>query len=146
MSGVWHLASGIWHLASLFLLHLLSLFPLSFTDLIDIIHYEMIPACHRIKLLIAIYLFLFGPIPPTRAQNLAPNPDFEDFSSCPDGLNIPGNPNFNCIPWRTGSAGTPDYFNACANPNDIGVPDNIFGWQQAISGEAYTGFYAIINS
>ncbi|HEY3386577.1 MAG TPA: hypothetical protein VGK46_08715, partial [Saprospiraceae bacterium] len=103
----------------------------------------MIPACHRKKLFIATYLFFFGPHPYTLAQNLAPNPDFEVYSTCPDGINLPPNFNFNCTPWRSGSDGTPDYFNTCSNPSPVGIPNNVFGWQQALSGEGYAGFYLI---
>lgn len=74
------------------------------------------------------------------AQNLAPNPDLEYYTQCPTGYEVPGPPPLMCAPWISAAWGTTDYFNACANPNDIGVPDNDNGWQPAVSGEGYCGF------
>jgi gliding motility-associated-like protein len=75
----------------------------------------------------------------SKAQtNLAPNPGFEEYTSCPTGLW-----QFNCYPWHSGSGGSPDYFNACTNSNVIGVPDNFNGSQPALSGNGYTGFVGI---
>lgn len=34
---------------------------------------------------------------------------------------------------------TPDFFNSCSNPSNVGVPSNGFGYQAAHSGNGYTG-------
>jgi hypothetical protein len=43
----------------------------------------------------------------------------------------------NTAQWPPG--GSPDYFNQCAPPQYVGVPDNIFGHQNAYDGNAYAG-------
>jgi OmpA-OmpF porin, OOP family len=72
------------------------------------------------------------------AQNLVPNPSFEDYYACPY---------LDCMIYRaTGwhSVNTsPDYFNACfpshIEPSGQGVPQNGFGFQYASTGNAYAG-------
>ena len=68
------------------------------------------------------------------AQNLVPNPSFEDTVSCP----FSSGEMVKATGW-TSFCGTPDYFNSC-NQFDWGVPNNIFGYQQAATGDAYAGF------
>jgi len=66
-------------------------------------------------------------------QNLVPNPGFEDFTSCPnDHCQI-----YKATGWKSLSF-TPDYFNAC-DPLDLSVPSNMFGFQNAQTGNAYAG-------
>ena len=72
-------------------------------------------------------------------QNLVPNGSFEQYSSCPtfytqfDRVLTWINP----AQWPPG--GSPDYFNQCAPPQYVGVPSNIFGYQNAYDGNAYVG-------
>jgi OmpA-OmpF porin, OOP family len=78
------------------------------------------------------------------AQNLVPNPSFEDYTECPElqgGLNlvdhwyksiiIPGNEDY--------ENPSPDYFHECASGELFGVPENIFGTLNAYQGQAYAG-------
>ena len=83
-----------------------------------------------------LLLFLFVYIPQIIfAQNLVPNPSFEDYTVCPNSyFMLPTD-------WYSCSA-TPDYFNACDSTNSFGIPINCFGYQQAADGRAYCGFYA----
>lgn len=74
-----------------------------------------------------------------RAQNLAPNHDFESFTNCPPGFG--GGGPLQCTPWQSGTTGSTDYLHECANPTLVGVPQNFFGNQAAHSGQAYTGGY-----
>ncbi|MDQ3017688.1 MAG: hypothetical protein M3R25_13340, partial [Bacteroidota bacterium] len=67
------------------------------------------------------------------AQNLAPNPDFEFYTTCPFDYAAPLPP-ITCLPWTNATWGTVDYFNACSNPSNVGVPQNDLGWQPAHSG------------
>jgi hypothetical protein len=71
-------------------------------------------------------------------QNLIPNPSFEDTISCPTGDNQINK----AVGWvltRT----SPDYFNSCATiASNASVPENIFGYQYAATGNAYAGFWA----
>jgi hypothetical protein len=75
-----------------------------------------------------------------KAQNLVPNGDFEQYSGCPtdyaqfDSLLSWLNINDNVLAY-----GSPDYFNQCSGASNVGVPSNIFGFQQAHSGVAYSG-------
>jgi outer membrane protein OmpA-like peptidoglycan-associated protein len=76
------------------------------------------------------------------AQNLAPNPSFEEHSYCPVNFNqgqmeiVKG--------WRQASQGTADYFNGCSRL--VGVPDNSFGYQQAKEGEGFLGLITFAPS
>jgi hypothetical protein len=72
-------------------------------------------------------------------QNLAPNPDLEFYTVCPSDLALPGSP-LPCVPWIAASFASTDYFNSCSNPSNVGVPDNVKGWQPAHSGVGYCGF------
>src|SRR5688500_9008084 len=91
-------------------------------------------------------LFLLLTSPLLHAQNLVPNPSFEDTVECPMQISEIQNAKFwfNC-------GGTPDYFNAC-NPdtsllflNDASVPNNWIGFQYAATGDAYAGILSSIN-
>ena len=76
-------------------------------------------------------------------QNLVPNPSFETYTSCPATFGL-GGP-LQAVPWQPAGDGTPDYFNVCANPGDVGIPSNYFGIQHAHSGVAYAGGYFRYN-
>ena len=74
------------------------------------------------------------------AQNLVPNPSFEDTVACPI--------NANQVPFATGwdnFGQSPDYFNSCSINPDYSVPFNWGGYQQAASGNAYTAFGTYIS-
>ena len=102
-------------------------------------------AFSTIQLVLTTMIWLVD-ISDSYTQNLAPNPDFENHSYCPAGYNIPGFPDIACIPWVSGGWGTPDYFNVCSTPSDVGVPDNDPGWQIPLSGDGYGGFLAKATS
>jgi len=77
------------------------------------------------------------------AQNLVPNPSFEDTLNCPIRPNGTFASNiFSCQNWYSPTSSIPYYFNACA-PHIAGgnrnVPNNYpsFGWQYARTGNAY---------
>ena len=88
---------------------------------------------YSLNLLFLSFLFQIS------AQNLVPNPSFEEFSQCPDQLNQ--------VPYATGWSSfgsTPDYYNACNysslfNSEVYAVPDNYYGFQYAAEGSAYCG-------
>ena len=73
------------------------------------------------------------------AQNLAPNPSFETYTTCPTSYGN-GGP-LQCTPWSSATDGTSDYFNECASPVFVGIPANFFGNQPANTGSAYAGGY-----
>src|SRR5689334_20025015 len=81
------------------------------------------------------------------AQNLCPNPGFEQLNGCPAGT---GEINL-AAPWS--SAGFPsDLFINChvnsvpASCNDVSVPDNFAGNSAAHNGSAYAGFFALSST
>jgi len=69
------------------------------------------------------------------AQNLVPNPSFEECDTCPYGT---------CqIHYAKGwhsCSGTPDYCNACAFLDEYSVPNSIYGYQYPLFGNAYAVF------
>lgn len=69
------------------------------------------------------------------AQNLVPNPSFEDTVACPTSVDEV----YNCVGWSS-FGNTSDYFNMC-NTGVVGVPNNFFGFQYAHNGAAYCGLY-----
>jgi OOP family OmpA-OmpF porin len=77
--------------------------------------------------------------------NLVYNGDFELYSSCPlteSGGTQPIKEVTKCSGWDIATWGTSDYFNSCSNNftyQPVGVPKNLVGYQNAYSGEGYTG-------
>jgi hypothetical protein len=86
------------------------------------------------KILLIFTLFSFT----CSAQNLVPNPSFEDTVQCPIGVNVTTDQMTYATGWHKATAGTPDYFNSC-NTGMVGVPQNFIGWEYAKSGVAYAG-------
>jgi len=82
-------------------------------------------------ILLLFHLFLS----PMRAQELVLNGSFENKSYCPTSFNehqlkVVEN-------WTQLNEGTPDYFNTCSFK--VGIPSNVFGSQEARTGEGYCG-------
>ncbi len=70
--------------------------------------------------------------------NLTPNHSFEDTIACPTGLGLISS---TAEMWQ--GVGIPHHFHSCIEDGGgADVPDNIFGVQEALSGEAYAGFTA----
>ncbi len=81
------------------------------------------------KIIIFASLILQGIL---HAQNLVPNPSFEEYEHCPTGVpDLDGNLKY----WKS-FRGTPDYFNKCSGI--IGF-HNPWGYQQAHTGRGYVG-------
>jgi hypothetical protein len=75
-----------------------------------------------------------------KGQNLVPNGDFEQYSGCPTGYGQIDYSSFWINPTVfPGSGGSPDYFNQCSTNPNVGVPNNVFGYQPAHSGNGYIG-------
>jgi hypothetical protein len=81
--------------------------------------------------------------PISAQQNLVPNPSFEDTLECPD---FPGQV------WRANgwyiAEQTPDYFHSCCNLTHpvCGVPNNLLGIRNPVTGMAYCGFGAYASN
>ena len=71
------------------------------------------------------------------AQNLIPNPSFEDNSGCPTSFAQIDLVDFWNTP--TNHPGTPDYFNTCSTSPTSSIPVNSVGTEPAHSGDAYAG-------
>lgn len=82
-------------------------------------------------------------------QNLILNGDFEEYWDCPDNVTelekckYVYNPCYH--PWTPPNppvwSTTSDYFNSCATiASQVNVPNSIFGFQNAFSGNGYIGF------
>lgn len=86
-------------------------------------------------------LFIFIQELNLQAQNLVPNPSFENINYCP--------PYYNDIVvlqnWQNPTNGSPNIFNACNNTN-AGVPGNTFGNQFALEGNGYIGLILYLNN
>lgn len=91
----------------------------------------------RLKCILYFLTTSFGLLPIT-AQSLVPNNGFENFIVCPIGFSEFTGKVSN---WQNPNTATPDYMNACANPNPAGVPKNGIGYQEAHGGNAYAGIY-----
>jgi OmpA-OmpF porin, OOP family len=79
------------------------------------------------------------------AQNLVPNPGFEEYFQCPGSYNPQGSDKNFAPGWMSPTQGTPDLFNRCSFGN-AGVPHNWAGVAHAHKGYGYSGIYAYINN
>ncbi len=68
------------------------------------------------------------------AQNLVPNPSFEEKDTCP----ITNGALFLAQPWTAVNIGA-SYFHECG-ANGFAAPSNKYGWENPRTGEAYIGF------
>lgn len=73
------------------------------------------------------------------AQNLVPNPSFEEYLDCPQST---GELHQQVIDWESWQL-TPDFFHECNNNGlgTAGVPFNAWGYQMPITGNGYSGIY-----
>ncbi len=85
-----------------------------------------------------LLLFLGSSVSTVFSQgNLLVNPDFEDYITCPDGID-----QFNrCYGWTTPTLGTSDYYNSCSSSPFATVPANNMGPLAAYNGVGYAGIY-----
>jgi len=84
-------------------------------------------------------------------ENLVPNGNFEEYETCPSS-----NPPYYFVDrathWFMPSLGSSDYFNSCSQEVDpdfgghmFSVPQNNAGYQSALSGNAYAGYYGAFS-
>lgn len=69
------------------------------------------------------------------AQNLVPNPSFEELDSCPDNQNQLYKAKYWFNPNQFTS---PDLFSSCSTNPDISTPNNLFGYQEPKSDSSCT--------
>ena len=93
--------------------------------------------------LVFVYCLVFWHFLGT-AQNLVPNPSFEEFNACPSTLGEI----YKATGWNSVKL-SPDYFNSCApnsSFNSASVPHNFWGYQTPASGNGYAGFAAMYGN
>src|SRR5882724_8422486 len=90
------------------------------------------------------FIFWIACVQLSFAQNLVPNPGFEEYFQCPGSYNPQGSDRNFAPGWVSPTLGTPDLFNRCSFGNS-GVPHNWAGVAQAHKGWGYSGIYAYIN-
>ena len=96
----------------------------------------------KIFFTILIYCFPFinyqSSIINCNAQNLVPNPSFEEYTSCP----VSTNQVYLATGWSI-DINSSDYYNSCADYNSmVTVPNSGTGYQCPATGNAYCGFAA----
>lgn len=76
-------------------------------------------------------------------QNLVPNPSFEEYLECPLST---AEFQTQVVDWYSFS-GSPDYFNTCNSDGlgTAGVPDNAWGFQYPVTGNAYAGVITFVH-
>lgn len=92
--------------------------------------------CRIVILLIFISIRSF-------AQNLVPNPSFEELSRCPHSFST-DKKDFIVPGWESPTIGTPDHFHGCSW-GEADVPFNWAGSANAHSGKGYAGIYVWSN-
>ncbi len=73
------------------------------------------------------------------AQNLVPNPSFEQSSQCPGNFSESAH-EFRVTHWTSANSGTPDHYHSCSE-GDADVPYNWAGVSEAYDGRGYVGIY-----
>ena len=71
------------------------------------------------------------------AQNLVPNPSFEDTVACPNGHSQI----YKATGWSSFRIPSADYYNSCSSSNCCQIPLTFFGYQIPSSGNAFAGIY-----
>ncbi len=94
-----------------------------------------------IVIMATIFLSHF-PYKSIQAQNLIKNGSFEEKAYCPSNFNQQKLRILNH--WTQPNTATPDYFNRCSDL--AGVPNNTFGEQEALDGDAYAGLVTYADS
>ena len=105
----------------------MALFFIPFTTILSL------RALNKIMLRLTISLFLIIQLFSLQGQNLVVNPSFEEMDFCP--IDFTSRRLQSVKKWTQAGDGTPDYFNRCSKK--VGVPDNIFGKQEARTGNGY---------
>ncbi len=91
------------------------------------------------RFLFTAFLVCCCPVASLYAQNLIPNPGFENYKHCPGNYNR-SQTEFHVLDWRSANAGTPDHFHECST-GGADVPHNWAGASPAHEGQGYVGLY-----
>jgi len=88
---------------------------------------------HQIHFIIILFLAVSANLKAQEGMNLVPNPSFEDTIQCPIWVG-----DFTVADWIKPTYGSSDYFHTCST-GQLGIPQNVFGWQHPRTGNAYVG-------
>lgn len=92
---------------------------------------------------LGLYLLFCGLFLNAGAQNLVPNPGFEDTIACPTGLHQLDS----ALGWTKPNLGTSDYYNACAPAaTNVGIPVSVGGIQIPHTGDGMAGLVTFVES
>ena len=94
----------------------------------------------KIKFILSFIIYFLSFIIYVNAQNLVPNPSFEDYNNCTPIIDGPFMPSYNGLKnWINPTMTSPDYDNICYSISDSAfhVPQNIAGYQIPKTGVAY---------
>jgi hypothetical protein len=99
-----------------------------------------------LKIFFTLFILQFTVCISVFAQNLVPNPSFEEYISCPDDHDQL----FLATPWFNPTQATPDFYNECYTTvynYSVDVPQNWIGYQYAETGQGYAGIsvYPVSN-
>lgn len=92
-------------------------------------------------LLFAMLTILGNTLKAQNDTNLLKNPSFEEHHACPESmLNYGSQLKLSELEdWYIASRGTPDYYQECSAKDECGVPENMWGYQTARTGDGYVG-------
>ncbi len=97
----------------------------------------------KVKIILCFILILNGSFQRLNifAQNLVPNPSFEQFDTCYfSGVNCSGGVyNGKVLFWDSPNGSTSDLYMSCSSAPYCDVPTNVLGYQKARTGNAYVG-------
>lgn len=97
-----------------------------------------------VKNLFPTFVFLLCANQTVLCQNMVENPGFEEVWECPFTMN---QLKFTKSWFPFGTADpSPDYFHTCCENDLMSIPKNVFGQQEAHSGEAYIGLITYLTS
>lgn len=91
----------------------------------------------RLTILLTLFVFTVSAQP-----NLVLNPGFENFNQCP----VNQNDYAAMQSWYSVLTTSADFYNACSNYPDAGVPQNFLGNQTAHQGNGYAGVVLYLNN
>jgi hypothetical protein len=89
------------------------------------------------KLILFTFYFLLLSVPSNAQVNLVPNPSFEDYTFCPSAPNQLSL----ATPWIEPTNDDAEYFNTCSTNPYYSVPDQVYNFQEAHSGNAFIGIF-----
>jgi len=81
-----------------------------------------------------LFFFVFAFAEKLEAQNLVPNPSFEEYINCPTSF-----AQIDSTMYWSSFGATPEYYNSCSMSAFADVPQNYCGFQVPSSGDAYIG-------